>query len=135
MYYLSKNFYALKSNLFFITACCVLLASCGNNKPSANNGPIVLGDTATIVTEKDSQYLKDDIMDLGPSQAATAKPEAVATPVKPAAEAPKPETPPAKDPVKESVVSGHTIAFGTVKIVFEGIVANDASRQNPAKQD
>lgn len=57
-----------------------------------------------------------------------------ATTVTPPVKAEVPE-PVAKEPVKETVASGYTIAFGNIKIVFEGIAANDASRQNPQKQD
>lgn len=79
------------------------------------------------------------MLDWEPQKAA----ETPATPEKPApvaAEKPaKVETPatkePIKEPVSEKIASGYTIAFGSVKIVFEGINANDASRQNPQKQD
>ena len=126
----------MKSTQLFIAACGLILASCGNNKSdSANNGPIVLGDSSTIVTEKDSQYLKDNMLDWEPQKVADTsniKPTAVATPE-------KTEEPAVKEPVKETaketIASGYTIAFGNIKIVFEGISANDASKQNPQKQD
>ena len=126
----------MKSDLLFIPAFILLLASCGNsNTANNNNGPIILGDTATIVTERDSQYLKDDMQDWEPKKAAaTAEPEAKptteATPAK--VETPAPA---AKELVKENIASGYVISFGNIKIVFEGITANDASRQNPEKQD
>lgn len=41
------------------------LASCEQAaKYQENHGPIVLGDSSTIVTETDSQYLKDLVVDL-----------------------------------------------------------------------
>ncbi len=57
----------------------ICLISC-NNTPSRSHGPIKLGDSATIVTEKDPQRLQDLVTDLNP----------VIPPSKPAADTPKP---------------------------------------------
>lgn len=45
----------------------MLITSCGQSgKGTKGTGPIVLGDPATIVTEADSQYLQDMVMDIQP---------------------------------------------------------------------
>jgi hypothetical protein len=94
-----------------------------------------LGDTSTIVSETDSQYLKDDMLDWEPSKKAITGAAPVEKPASKPAEPAKTEEPAKKEPAKEVIASGYTIAFGSVKIVFEGITANDASRQNAEKQD
>jgi len=111
------------------------MASCGNERSNTAAGAIILGDSSTIVTERDSQYLKDDILDFEPKNtvatAEAAKPDTV---VKAAAPAEKPEEPVKPSP-KFAEAAGYGISFGNVKIVFEGIGANDAGRQNAEKQD
>lgn len=99
---------------------------------SKGGGAIVLGDSSTIVTETDSQYLKDDIPDYQPDPVETppAKEEVV---TKTEAPAEKPQEAP--QPKATATASGYSINFGAIKIVFEGISANDAARQNAEKQE
>ena len=47
-------------------AAVVFLFSC-KNMPAQNHGPIVMGDSSTIVTEKDPQKLQDLVTDLQPT--------------------------------------------------------------------
>ncbi len=49
-------------------------ASCGNKK-AKNHGPIVLGDSSTIVTEKDPKKLMDLVTDLQPELPAAGAPD------------------------------------------------------------
>ncbi len=111
--------------LYTISGFTVLVSACGNNTELKNRGPIVLGDPSTIVTEKDSQYLKDEVMDLVPSQRLQVD-TAVTLSRKPE------RTTVSADTVKpaEQTASGHTISFGTTKFVFAGLQAKDARRQN-----
>ena len=54
-----------KQRLMGLFLMGVGLAGCKQAaKYQENHGPIVLGDSATIVTETDSQYLKDLVLDL-----------------------------------------------------------------------
>lgn len=132
--YLSQNFKKLKSNLLYIAVAAFLFSACGGDNDNVKAGPITLGDSTTIVTETDAKYLKDDVSDLEPERRKASETTTTATP--PAAEKPKEEAPvAAAPPTKQNVVSGYTIAFGNIKIVFEGITANDANRQNPEKQE
>lgn len=47
----------------FIFNILLLLSSCSSDK-NQNNGPIVLGDSSTIVTEEDPKYLSDYVDDI-----------------------------------------------------------------------
>lgn len=96
-----------------------------------------MGDSSTIVTEPDSQYLKDDIIDFEPANkpVSSSDPAKAETPeVKPAVDKPQ-EAAVNQAPAKATTAAGYSINFGNIKIVFEGITANDANRQNPEKQD
>lgn len=108
----------------------MLVSACGNNPGTPNREPIKLGDSSTIVTEKDSQYLKDDVMDLVPSQRLNID-TAVAVPK-------KNKEVVARDTAissGEQTVAGHTIAFGDAKIVMAGLQAKDARKQNAERED
>ena len=50
---------------FLLGVGCIYLLSC-NNAPSKNHGPIILGDSSTIVTEADPRRLQDLVTDLTP---------------------------------------------------------------------
>jgi hypothetical protein len=116
--------------LYIISGTTLLVSSCGNTPGTQNKEPIKLGDSSTIVTEKDSQYLKDDVMDLVPSQRLNID-TTVPTPKKEKEVA-------VRDTVttsREQTVSGHTINFGDSKIVMAGLQAKDARRQNAEKED
>jgi hypothetical protein len=73
-----------------VIAVTGLLASC--EERGSGNGPIVMGDSVTIVTETDSNYLQDMVMDYQPA----------ATPEQ---EAPKEETKPVDTPATTSQVA------------------------------
>jgi hypothetical protein len=123
----------LKQYLLYISALGILTASCGNENATSKGGAIILGDSSTIVTERDSQYLRDDILDFEPNNATeTASPKADAA-VKATAPAEKPREP--VEQPKSTTAAGYSINFGNIKIVFEGITANDANRQNAEKQE
>lgn len=125
----------MKQYLLYISAAGILIASCGNEKSASEGGTIVLGDSSTIVTERDSQYLKDDIIDFEPkNNVSIAEAATTDTAVKAAAPAEKPEEPVQQSP-KVAAAAGYSINFGNIKIVFEGITANDANKQNAEKQD
>jgi len=121
----------LKTNLTCIAALLLLgAASCGSG-PEGNRGPIVLGDSATIVTETDSQYLKDDIMDMEPAPQPAA--EKAAPPVTEQKPRPAKDTLAAAKQTRQE--AGHTINFGTAKLVLAGWSARDARRQNAARDN
>lgn len=110
----------------------ILLSACGANQEQQSKGAIVLGDSTTIITEKDSQYLKDDVLDMEPLE-----------PTKPATvePAPVPKDTTTKDNTNTTsstnttpLEKGFVVDFGEAKMVLAGLEANDARKQNP-KQD
>ena len=124
----------MKVNLIYVSAGILLLgASCGSNSGTRGMGPIILGDSSTIITEKDSQYLKDDVMDIEPRRAA-APDTAVSLP-------PKKDEPvlPAKDTVatikKVQEEPGFAVSFGDAKLVFSGLKLKDGRKQNPVQDN
>lgn len=113
------------SHLFFsitIFLCC----SCGQNHVNnAAGGAIILGDSSTIVTETDSQFLKDNIPDIevGDNTADTINKltQADTTPVKPI------DTPVTKP---TATINGYNIDIGDATIIFTGITPKESKKQN-----
>jgi hypothetical protein len=104
-------------------AAATLLCSCSNNEQPRKTGPIVMGDSSTIVTETDSQYLGDLVADI---ELAPAK---VAAPTKEQAALPEAVK---KDTVKaEATPKGYEINCGTYSIILTGIDAKEYKKQNP----
>lgn len=119
----------------------VALFSCNNGDNARSHGSIRLGDSASIVTENDSEYLKDIVTDFKSQvpertqetdTAATPAPQqpkdtAVATTVAAQQEAakPAPETP-AAQPQGE----GLTVAFKDVSIFIPGLTVKTYRKQN-----
>src|SRR5690606_41703083 len=63
IYMFMRSFHSIR--LFLGTLLIgVAFTSCEFDNLEAGNGPIVLGDPATIVTEEDAQYLEDFVNDL-----------------------------------------------------------------------
>ena len=109
------------------------LFSC-KNAPSNSHGPIVLGDTSTIVTENDPQRLKDLVADLQPvipepenPDSAAAKANAIAT----VDTAKKTKQPAAVAPAQTLPdVAGLKAEFKEVTILIPGLNAKQAGRPN-----
>ena len=57
----SFHFFRLLIGVISISA---VFTACDLNQMESNNGPILLGDASTIVTEEDPQYLEDFVNDL-----------------------------------------------------------------------
>ncbi|XZF12597.1 hypothetical protein ACTHGU_12480 [Chitinophagaceae bacterium MMS25-I14] len=118
---------------FFIAAvCCSLtLASCGSGPNGKSHGPIVLGDSSSIVTETDSKYLQDYVTDIQPavSEGAAEKQPAKDTAVTqpPAAPAEKPKQ---QEPVVAKAApkgNGLNIEFKEVSVFIPGITTRQGS--------
>lgn len=96
-----------------------------------NHGPIVLGDSTTIITETDSQYLRDMVMDIQPT-----------APSRQEEPAPAKDTAAKRQPVKdtlaavkqEAAVPGFTIDFGDASVVLAGLDAAQPKRQDPKRE-
>jgi len=108
----------------------VAMASCKNEPQNNNHGPIVLGDSSTIVTETDPELLKDQVIDLRPvseNEPGTTDTTTPPAPVKDTASTPTAEnTPPAPAPTVTTtpaplVGNGLTVAFKEVTIFIPSI--------------
>jgi len=111
---------------FTLVICAFLFASCSDLEPQKDHRPIVFNDSATIVTETDSQYLKDSVMDM----------EAKALPLETSKETPEPIK--AQVPVPENKVvtaekqeNGFVIDFGNFKAVITNLETREFKKQNP----
>lgn len=114
------------SHIALFSGIISLLFSCKDH-PSNNHGPIVLGDTSTIVTENDPQRLKDLVVDLQPvipppseNDSAGKAPAAIDTlkKAKPAI--------PAEQPLPD--VAGLKAEFKEVTVLIPGVNAKQAGR-------
>jgi hypothetical protein len=124
----------LKTSYTYLASVILLAAtSCGDSSEGSNKGPIILGDSATIVTETDSQYLKDEVMDIEPrrvyqadtSVSVTRPKEPVAQPARDTAVAAKPQ----------QVEAGQSIDFGGAKVVLAGLKLREPRKQNTVQED
>lgn len=120
------------------TAVCFAVASCSNNNSHQTHaGAIVLGDSSTIVTEKDSNYLKDQVADLEPQ--ATTNTKTDSTPTQSATPPASPAIPAAADTkTSQSLAAaqpdGFLIDFGQgFQAEFSGIKTKSFQRQDPTK--
>ncbi len=122
----------MKYQISYLCLAVVFAASCSEMSGNRERGPIVLGDSSTIVTETDAQYLKDEVLDIGP---------------RPAMEKQVEETKPEPTKVTEAVAEktedtptpkvagkGFNIDFGGVRMVLEGLEAKEIKKQDPVKQ-
>lgn len=110
------------------------MAACGNEKSNkkAEGEPIVLGDPSTIITEQDSNYLKDMVVDLKPNEAAV---DTLATNKRADSLAKKADTATAKKaPPQETDKpqgNGLNIAFKEVNVFLPGVSGNPAGGSKP----
>lgn len=106
--------------------------SCSESRQAGNKGPIVLGDPATIVTEPDSQYLRDMVMDYQPLRTVAPAVDTTQSPAPDTAAQPKPEEPAASNtapaetenrPAEEPQGKGLKISLGPASLFIPGIEA------------
>lgn len=134
---LAKNIESLKKVIsfvwVFIITFCFSACQNGIEAESSNRfGAIVLGDSATIVTETDTNFLKNNVADLEPQelvQTLSVKPENQEPAAQIEAEKELPSTPTAS--TNEPVF---TINFGRgVLVTFTGITTRTFRKQDPEK--
>jgi surface antigen len=124
-----------------LSACAATMASCGaNDGTMQSHGPIILGDSATIITEKDPQFLKDNVPDLqtrkvvevsdapAPKDTVSATPPpaqqaAVATPVPAAPVATAPAT-------QTAAAKGLQVAFKPFTVFIPNITTRSFRQQD-----
>ena len=120
-------------HIVLLSGITLSLFSCGN-APTKNHGPIVLGDSSTIVTENDPQKLKDLVVDLQPV-IPEPKDTVEAQPTAPAADTSKKTKPAATvaaPPVQAPLpnVAGLKAEFKEVTVLIPGVSAKQAGRAN-----
>jgi len=124
-----KGFYPV----VLVIMLTALLYSCNMGGNNNNHGPIVLGDSSTIVTEPDSQYRSDFVTDLTPAEPKP-QPEEVKKDTTPASAQPAAQSTaqaaPTAPAAQQATGSGLTIAFKEVTIFLPGIQAKGARNQN-----
>lgn len=110
-----------------------LLASCGDGKKAAD-GPIVLGDSATIVTEEDPNQLKDLVTDLNPVIPPSEEPkeESPATAEAATTASVAPTTTQPAQPTAAALPSGQGLRaeFKDVTVVIPGLEVKQAGNKN-----
>ena len=133
----------MKKNLGTIPIVLMLssiLASCNGVNSSNNHAPIVLGDSATIVIEKDSQYVHDYVTDFHPNLPAASealdtpaaeKPAATTTTTEPAATA-APAPTPAQQAAPVAPGKGLVIKFNELTISIPGIATKSYNNSQNA---
>jgi hypothetical protein len=127
------------SHILLLSGSLVLACSaCNNNTGTKTNGPIVLGDSSSIVTEEDPHKLKDMVIDLEPTiPPAEAEPEQKPTADTTATTPPKQEnaaTPQPAAPKQENKplpdVAGLKANFKDVGVLIPNLDAKLAGRPN-----
>ena len=124
--------------LFLSLACgLLLLSSCSDSRSSGSKGgPIVLGDSATIVTEEDARYTRDMVADLHPdipSKTPVDEDEPAANPAKETTELKQEQVAaPAAAPATAQG-NGLNIPFKDLAVAIPGITVKSYRNQDPAK--
>lgn len=122
-------------NRILAVGVAALLASCGDGKKTAE-GPIVLGDSATIVTEADPNQLKDLVTDLNPVIPPSEEPKeespATAEAATTASVAPTTAQPAQQQPAAAALPSGEGLRaeFKDVTVVIPGLEVKQAGNKN-----
>jgi len=121
-------------HIALVAGSALFLLACGGTS-SGNHGPIVLGDSSTIVTETDPLKLKDLVTDLQPvippsenKEEETKEPakDTAKAPEKPAATAATP--PPAQQALPN--VAGLKAEFKEVAVLVPGLAVKQAGNSN-----
>jgi hypothetical protein len=111
------------------------LGSCGNDRPNQTHGPIVLGDSATIVMETNPELLVDRVQDLNPVLSTDELADTVAAPVsapKDTVAAAKPEQQPTQPATLPAAPQGKGLnaAFSEVTVFIPNIETKTYGRQD-----
>lgn len=120
------------SNIVSFVALAGLLASC-EEQGKGGNGPIVLGDSTTIVTETDSAYLQDMVLDYQPLTQPKEQPREEAKPVDTPATAqaasaePEPQEQPKEEAKPVAKGNGLTIDLKEVDLFIPNIAAKGSN--------
>ncbi|PZF72963.1 hypothetical protein [Taibaiella soli] len=120
------------SNLHIAVATAMLVSftACqsGVNK---SHGPIVIGDSSTIVTEADSKYLEDFVTDIQPKTPDTATVSTETTTPKDTVQAAPKEQPKQQEPVTQAPKgNGLTVEFKDVTVFIPGVSSKSGNSKH-----
>jgi hypothetical protein len=111
----------MKTTLIIAFVGTTLLASCGNN-PAHKGKPIVMGDPSTIVTEVDSQYLKNFTDDISPVDHKSS--EGAITKMMVQVDSANASKKINEETATPKSLNGFTIHFEECEVVFDGLAAH-----------
>lgn len=115
-------------NSVVLGAFMLCMVACTNEQKHKSRGAIVLGDSSMMVTEKDPQFLKDNVADFQPQKAVPAEPIAAKDTQHVAAAAPvKTEEPKPAEPVD---AKGLKIPFKPFTVLIPNITARSFRQQD-----
>lgn len=122
----------MKPFLIYIStvAYFICTTSCNDQQAAQDAHPIRLGDSAMIVTEADSQYLKNVVDDIEPVAQSTTKEVAEPAVIKSTDPAPAPVTTTASTSKNDFVLN----IKNNTQIVFKNIATKEFKNQNPETQ-
>ncbi len=122
--------------LFSALPLLLLTSACTYTGTQTAHAPIVMGDSATIVTETDSQYLRSVFSDYEGADPVETTPVVPKAPKldSPAATAPKTDTVATAAPPKKQPGKGLTTDFGDVQVFIENLrVRNENANAKGAR--
>lgn len=125
----------MKKYFFPIFLSVYLLASCSDDNPKNKNGAIVLGDTATIVTENDAKNLGDFVADVRVKEIEKKQEEELAaqqaTQVQEATTTEQKQSVPTQPPVISG--KGLQVKYKEIQVFIPGIETKSFTSQNPER--
>lgn len=118
-----------------LIAVALTLASCDNDRPQNSHGPIVLGDSSTIVTETNPELLADRVVDLNPviTEVADTVATTPAAPPKDTVVTAAPDPKPVAAPAAAPLGKGLNAAFSEVSIFIPNIETKTYGKQDLSK--
>lgn len=121
----------MRVNLLLITGICFLIA-CGE-KETGIKKPIVMGDTSTIVTEQDEQYLENYTQDIAPNNHKSSAKKIAQMMVEVDSIKASRALEESNEPQVKAPVNGFTISFNEFDVVFNGIQGHSANANQNEK--
>ncbi|MDI9319599.1 MAG: hypothetical protein QM530_03900 [Phycisphaerales bacterium] len=106
--------------ILFISAL-VCVQACDSSNAHKTRGAIVFGDSATIVNEKDPQYLSDNVADFVPAKAEVSAKDTVTIPEKTTVEVTSSPKPISNNEIPKNSAKGLEVPFKGLTITISGI--------------
>ena len=110
----------------------IMLHACGDDKKSSSNQPIILGDSSSVVTETDSQFLYNQTEDIAPNnhKSSSKKIAQMMVQVDSLNATKKLE----ETPVSQTPLLGLTVSFEDFDVIFNNLSAHPSKRDPDARK-